>query len=439
MRLRAADVAGAGARLTVIGEVGGRPRRSPARVGPGEAVRIFTGAPMPDGADAVVDAGGRRSATGDDVGVRGHRASRRQSARTPASISARASRCCRRGRRLTPRDVALAAAANHATLPVRRRPRVAILATGDELVAPGEPLGPGADRRLQQFRRRRRSSRRAAAWRSISASPRDDLERARRRRSARRCDAKADVLVTLGGASVGDYDLVQKALVAAGMELGFWKIAMRPGKPLMHGRLGAMRVLGPARQSDLVRRSARSCSCVRCSARCSGEPARRRRRERTRAARPPMPANGPRQDYCAATLVRTEEGHWAATPAADQDSRSSRRSRAPTRSLSAPRTRRAPKPARPAASSASRRSAPDPSFCSRGRRPLSAVRSRSDPFRRRSRSFRLRNSRAFEIIDFSVAGRRAFPCFQGLAWEGGPLLRSLAFAHISLRHPRTSS
>ena len=146
------------------------------------------------------------------------------------------------GRRLTPRDVALAAAANHTHVPVRRRARVAILATGDELVPPGGTLGPAQIIASNNYAVAGLVEATGAIAIDLGIAVdeigalRDAVSRAR--------GARADVLVTLGGASVGDYDLVQQALVAEGMELGFWRIAMRPGKPLMHGRIGAMRVLG---------------------------------------------------------------------------------------------------------------------------------------------------------------------------------------------------
>ena len=127
------------------------------------------------------------------------------------------------------------------------------------------------------------------------------------------------MLVTLGGASVGDYDLVQKALVDAGMELGFWKIAMRPGKPLMHGRLGAMRVLG------LPGNPTSSAICGLLFLRplllaLLGDPA--AHADPTEPARlaAPLPANGVRQDYMRATLSRDANGGWLATPLPDQDS-----------------------------------------------------------------------------------------------------------------------
>ncbi|MGC4054788.1 MAG: molybdopterin-binding protein, partial [Paludibaculum sp.] len=146
------------------------------------------------------------------------------------------------GTRLDWRTLALAAAMNHAALPVARRPVIAILATGDELVVPGAVPGPDAIVASNSFG--------VAALVEGLGGIAVDLGIARDDHAdiaaaiARALAVPADVLVTLGGASVGDLDLVQPALGAAGMALDFWKIAMRPGKPLMSGRIGAMRVLG---------------------------------------------------------------------------------------------------------------------------------------------------------------------------------------------------
>lgn len=238
--LRAADAAEVGSVLTVIGESAAG-HAFAGTVGPGGAVRIFTGAPVPDGADSVLLQEDAEKLEGGRI-------------RTNFTVS--------KGRHIRPRgqdfavgDVALsqgllldfshltlAAAMNHAALPVFRRPRVAILATGDELVFPGTAPGPSQIIGSNTF--------------GIAALARDNgaevidlgivadnrellLEAIGRARSS-----GVDVLVTLGGASVGDHDLVQSTLVSAGMELDFWRIAMRPGKPLMVGRLGAMQVLG---------------------------------------------------------------------------------------------------------------------------------------------------------------------------------------------------
>jgi molybdopterin molybdotransferase len=223
----------------VIGEVAaGRPFGG--TVGPGEAARIFTGGVLPPGADTVVvqevterDGGVVvvTSATSPGRNVR------------PEGLDFRAGDVLLpRGHRLTSRSLALAAGMNHPAVPVHRRPKVALLATGDELVAPGSPTGPGQIIYSNGFAL-------GALIRHEGADLLDlgvvgdhlgatvaAISRARR--------WGADVLVTTGGASVGEYDLVQQALTSLGLELAFWKVALRPGKPLLSGRIADMRVLG---------------------------------------------------------------------------------------------------------------------------------------------------------------------------------------------------
>ncbi len=312
--VRAADTASVPATLAVIGESAAG-RAFDGVVGPGEATRIFTGAPMPEGADAiVVQEDVRRD--GDRIVV---------SAVAPVGDNLRPAgldfcdgeALIPAGRRLTPRDVALAAAANHADLPVRRRARVAILATGDELVAPGGTLGPSQIIASNNFAVAGvvEACGGVAIDLGIALDSMSALEKAIRR--AR--EVEADVLVTLGGASVGDHDLVQRALVAAGMELGFWRIAMRPGKPLMHGRLGGMRVLG------LPGNPTSSTVCAILFLRpllraLHGEPEAGADPARPGRLAVGLPANGPRQDYMRASFSRDADGILVATPAESQDS-----------------------------------------------------------------------------------------------------------------------
>jgi len=312
--VRAADTATSPAALTVIGESAAG-RAFEGAVGPGEAVRIFTGAPMPEGADAIV--------IQEDV--------QREGERIGVSAAALAGDNLREagmdfhggealisaGRRLTPRDVALAAAANHTGLAVRRRARVAILATGDELVAPGGSLGPAQIIASNNYAVAGVVEACGATAIDLGIAV-DDLG-ALTEAVGRARAAEADVLVTLGGASVGDHDLVQKALVAAGMELGFWRIAMRPGKPLMHGKLGAMRVLG------LPGNPTSSTVCAVLFLRpliraLQGEPDPGADLSQPARLAVDLPANGPRQDYMRASLRRDENGILLATPAASQDS-----------------------------------------------------------------------------------------------------------------------
>ena len=237
--VRSADVANAPVRLKVIGEVAaGRPFT--AGIGAGEAARIFTGGVVPDGADTVVIQE-QTSRDGDSVEVQKPAAKSRNV--RPEGLDFRQSDALlAAGHRLTARDLQLAAGMNHPLLPVYRRPRIALFATGDELVPPGTEPGPGQIVYSNGYAL-------AALARAEGAEVTDlgivnDTMQATVTaiRDARGLDA--DILVTTGGASVGDYDLVQKAFAAEGMALSFWKIAMRPGRPLMHGRLGAMHVLG---------------------------------------------------------------------------------------------------------------------------------------------------------------------------------------------------
>jgi molybdopterin molybdotransferase len=220
------------------------------------------------------------------------------------------------GRRLTPRDLALAAAANHARLSVRRRPRVAILATGDELVEPGGALGPAQIIASNNFAV-------AGIVAACGGEPVDlgiaiDEVGALAASFERAAKMGADVLVTLGGASVGDYDLVQKALLASGLELGFWRIAMRPGKPLMHGRLGAMAVLG------LPGNPVSSVVCATLFLRplllaLLGDPEAGADMSEAGALDADLAENDIRQDYLRATLAE-QDGQWRARPVESQDS-----------------------------------------------------------------------------------------------------------------------
>jgi len=234
--VRAADAV-VGARLRRIGTApAGHPFTG--RIGPGETVRLFTGSVVPDGADAIViqedarDLGEAMEVT--EAAVAGRHVRPAGQDFSAGDVLLRA------GRRLTARDIGLAASGDHPWLTVHRRPRVAILATGDEIALPGEPVPPGGIVSSNAHAL-------AALVRSAGAEPTvlpvasDDLHA-----MAEAADRAAgfDLLLTTGGASVGEHDLVQAGLAARGMQLDFWKIAMRPGKPLMHGRLGPLPMLG---------------------------------------------------------------------------------------------------------------------------------------------------------------------------------------------------
>lgn len=312
--LRAADIAQPPAKLRVIGESAAG-RAFAGALGPNEAVRIFTGAPMPTGADCVLI---QENAERDgDFLIAKESEPPRRNVRGAGIDFLEGEPLLPAGRRLTPRDLALVAAANHPTVAVRRRPRVAVLATGDELVRPGEALGASQIVASNNYAIAGviAASGGEAIDLGIASDDMDALARSFRR--AR--EIEADVLVTLGGASIGDYDLVQRALVEAGLELGFWRIAMRPGKPLMQGRLGDMRVLGlPGNPvSSVVCAMLFLAPLLRALV---GDPeAGADASERARFGAD-IGANDMRQDYLRARLAIGAEGEPIATPFASQDS-----------------------------------------------------------------------------------------------------------------------
>jgi molybdopterin molybdotransferase len=310
--VRAGDIAQAPVVLKVIGEVAaGHPFMG--KVGPGEAARIFTGGIMPEGSDTVViqelttpDANG--------VAIRKPTAAGRN-VRAEAIDFAQHQILLRKGRRLSARDLMLAAAMNHARLSVHRKPTVAILGTGDELVLPGGTPRLGEIVYSNGFALAALASGNGADVHDlgIARDRIDDIAAAVRR--ARQFGA--DILVTSGGASVGEHDLVQRALAAEGLELSFWRVALRPGRPMLHGRLGAMQVLGvPGNPvsayvcaflflAPLIRKLAGRSDIVDLplSARLGRD----------------LPANDERADYMRATLEHTQNG-LVATPLPAQDS-----------------------------------------------------------------------------------------------------------------------
>jgi molybdopterin molybdotransferase len=237
--VRAADVANGPATLTLIGEVAaGHPFAG--TVGPGQTARIFTGGVMPDGADTVVV---QELTTREENRVTTMKPTAKARNVRAQGIDFRTGDVLlRRGRKLTDRDLMLAAAMNHPTLSVHGQPKVAVLGTGDELVAPGSTLRPGEIVYSNGFALTALASREGAAVTDLGIA-RDSLDDiAARIRQAR--DSGADILLTSGGASVGDHDLVQRALTGEGLDLSFWRVALRPGRPMMRGRLGDMHVLG---------------------------------------------------------------------------------------------------------------------------------------------------------------------------------------------------
>lgn len=300
-----------GASLVVIGIApAGHPFDG--AVGPGEAVRIFTGAFVPPGADAILlqedaeAADGRVRVT---ETVRPGRWVRRQGLDFAAGEELLPA-----GRRLTARDIGLAAAANHAWLAVHRAPRIGILATGDEIALPGDPIPPGGI--VSSNAHAIASLARAMGGDPLvlPIAPDDRHAIAEAAVAARACD----LLVTTGGASVGDHDLVQAALGPQGFALDFWQIAMRPGKPLIWGQLGATPVLGLPGNPV----SALVCAVqflAPAIERLSGLPGGPPRTIRALAGAP-LAENDRRFDHLRATLAPGPDGQIVATPFPLQDS-----------------------------------------------------------------------------------------------------------------------
>lgn len=207
----------------------------------GETVRIFTGAPVPEGADTVVMQEDVFALDGGLMRISAEVTAGRHVRKTGLDF-AEGQVVLAKGTVLDAANLSLAAASGQATLPVHRKPRVAILATGDELVAPGMAAGPDQIVASNGYGTAALARKAGAETIDLGIVGDDIATISAVIKSA--FDSDIDVLVTLGGASVGDHDLIKPVLAGFGIELGFWQIAMRPGKPLMHGRNGKTHVLG---------------------------------------------------------------------------------------------------------------------------------------------------------------------------------------------------
>jgi molybdopterin molybdotransferase len=289
--IRFADMPGP---WTVIGESAAG-RSFAGQVNAGQAVRIFTGAHVPAGADTVLVQeeasrdGAALTLTGEGPAYEG------RNIRLRGLDFAEGDTLIAAGERLTPARLALAGVAGHATLPVRRKPRIAIAATGDELVPPGAQIGPD---QLPETNRLMLTAQLADLQveivdLGILPDRADALEAAFRA-------VDADLLVTTGGASVGDHDLVRPALEAAGATIDFWRIALRPGKPMMAGRLGKAVILGlpgnPVSAFVTAQLFVRPLAAYLAGARNPFP------QPRAAILGEPLPANGERTDYLRAEL-----------------------------------------------------------------------------------------------------------------------------------------
>lgn len=310
--LRREDAPEPGAELKLIG-TSSAGRGFDGAVGKGETVRIFTGAPVPSGADSVllqedaekIDGGIRTTFT---VRLGQHIRPRGQDFLEGEAV-------LKAGTALDFSRLTVAAGMNHAVLEVWRKPVVALLATGDELLPPGSSPAPAQIIASSTFGIAALARKAGADVLDLGIVPDDKgaisaaVERARQ--------AEVDVIVTLGGASVGDHDLVQAALLAVGMKLDFWRIAMRPGKPLMVGSFDETHVIGlPGNPvSSLVCGLLFLEPLIRKLA--SLPPVKREAKVETTAT---LRANDQRQDYVRATLSRASSGALTAKPFSKQDS-----------------------------------------------------------------------------------------------------------------------
>ena len=313
--IRVADCQTVGATLTRIGEsAAGRPWDG--RLGPGQAVRIFTGAVVPDGADGIilqedVEAGSET----DGAVITVNEVPRDGKFIRPAGLDVTAGDIIlTAGTVMSARLISLATSAGHTDISVWRRPHIGVLSTGDELVLPGDV--PERGQIISS-----NATYLAAFIRACGAVP-VDLGIARDRAGAmleqvRAASLPLDMVVTTGGASVGTHDHLVSDLSSAGTELGFWKIAMRPGKPLLHGRIDGIPLLG------LPGNPVSSAVCANiflrpAIAQLSGSKHRPQMiaAELTEALR----ENDQRQDYLRSSLRYGEDGRARVTPARKQDS-----------------------------------------------------------------------------------------------------------------------
>ncbi len=312
--VRSADVANVPSGLKLIGESSAG-RGFTGKMGPGETVRIFTGAPIPEGADAIV--------IQEDTDVAGTQITMKESSGAgryvrPAGLDFAAGQVLlKAGKRINSRDVALIAGMNVPWVKVTRRPRVAILSTGNELVMPGDPMG--AHQIISSNSLGLAAFVAAAGGSAVNLGIAIDEPGALRDKLAG--IRGMDMLVTIGGASVGDYDLVKQVAGAEGLDINFSQVAMRPGKPLIFGKIHGVPMLGlpgnpvsagvcatlylkPAIDVMLGAKTAANAGTVAETAVLGAD----------------VPENDRRQDYLRSKLELSAAGELTATPFAKQDS-----------------------------------------------------------------------------------------------------------------------
>ncbi|WP_341702764.1 gephyrin-like molybdotransferase Glp [Ferrovibrio sp.] len=312
---RQADLGSLPARLKPVGAAAAGSRHD-GMIGPGECIRIFTGAPLPAGADAIVI---QEDADLQPDGLLSVREAPRpgQWIRRAGLDFSEGQNLLPAGRRLAPEDVALAAAMNVPWLPVRRRPRIAVLATGDELVRPGDPVGP--NQIVSSNNIGLAALIEAHGGEAVDLGIARDTEADLRAKSAGA--AGCDLLLTLGGASVGEHDLIHAVLGKGGAGIDFWRIAMRPGKPLMFGHADVA-----GNSLPLLGLPGNPVSAFVCGHNFL-VPALRAMlgldwtvHFETAVAAVDLPANDRREDYLRASLQTDETGRLLARPFSRQDS-----------------------------------------------------------------------------------------------------------------------
>lgn len=302
--VRSQDVDQPGAILTVVGEVAAG-YTSDKIVGANQTVRIFTGAPIPQGANAILI---QEDATVlDDATIEARVAVAPDTYLRPAGLDfGEGDLLLRKDQLLDAGALCLAASGNHAELLVYAKPRIGILATGDELRSPGSTLEPGQITASNSYGV-------AAIVTSHGGIPidlgiaRDDSDSLQAALNSA-IEQKCDGLITLGGASVGEHDLVRSVFIDAGMALNFWQILMRPGKPLMFGTLENMRILGlPGNPvSSLV------CSHLFVAPLVAALGGRQHLIQRqTALLSHDLPANGGREQYARAVISRRDGSYYA--------------------------------------------------------------------------------------------------------------------------------